>query len=149
MKMVIQNHLSCWQRQCDKRNLHWRVHQTKTCSIYPKSPSKWWYYLLARPCVSTLCKIFIRNIRVFGVPFVPKEENPPGLPQLRHIEDFWATHKDLVYEGGWEAKNDKDLIKRINDKWKCFNQEYFANLMCKVKTKLRRAAEDGPDTLIH
>ena len=51
-----------------------------------------------------------------GIPFVPKEENPPGLPQLRPIEDFWATHKDLVYEGGWEAKNDKDLIKRINDK---------------------------------
>ena len=94
-------------------------------------------------------KFSLETLESLGIPFVPKEENPPGLPQLRPIEDFWATHKDLVYEGGWEAKNDKDLIKRINDRLKCFNQEYFANLMCKVKTKLRRAAEDGPDTLIH
>lgn len=94
-------------------------------------------------------KLSLETLESLGIPFVLKEENPPGLPQLRPIEDFWATHKDLVYEGGWEAKNDKDLIKRINDKLKCFDQKYFTNLMRKVKTKLRRAAEDGPDTLIH
>ena len=92
-------------------------------------------------------KFSLESLRSLEIAIVPKE-NIPNLPQLRSI-DFCAPHKNLVYKGAWEAPNDKDLIKRINDKLKCFDQSYFVNLMTHVKTKLRKAAEKGPDALIH
>ena len=94
-------------------------------------------------------RFLLELLRSLEIAVVPKVENPPNLPQLRPIEDFWASHKDLVYQGGWEAQNDRDLIKRIKDKLKCFDQNYFLNLMMRVKTKLRKAADKGPDALIH
>ena len=34
------------------------------------------------------------------VPTVTREMNPPNLPQLRPIEDFWGFPKQQVYRGG-------------------------------------------------
>jgi hypothetical protein len=41
---------------------------------------------------------------------VPKELNPPNLPQVRPIENFWGILKRRVYLNGWTAESDKDLI---------------------------------------
>ena len=38
-----------------------------------------------------------------NVNFVPKEVNPPNVPQVRPIENFWACSAKKVNEGGWEA----------------------------------------------
>ena len=48
-------------------------------------------------------------LRPENIPFVPKEANPPNVPQLWPIEDFWAPLKVKVYEGGWEANTFRQL----------------------------------------
>ena len=35
------------------------------------------------------------------VNIVPKEINPPNVPQARPIENFWGCLAQNVYEGGW------------------------------------------------
>ena len=41
--------------------------------------------------------------------FVPKDINPPNVPQARPIENFWGCLAQKVYEGGWEAKTEQQL----------------------------------------
>ena len=45
------------------------------------------------------------------IPFVQKKDNPPNLPQVHPIENFWAQLKELVYRGGWQADSE-DQLKR-------------------------------------
>lgn len=91
----------------------------------------------------------ISLLKTLGISFVPKNENPPNCPQLRPIEDFWAEHKRRVYENGWSASSSEQLIKRINLKLKTFGPDYWSNLMSKVKTNVRLAADKGLNLLIH
>ena len=39
-----------------------------------------------------------------NVKFMPKDINPPNVPQARPIENFWGCLAQKVYEGGWEIK---------------------------------------------
>lgn len=48
-----------------------------------------------------------------NVNFVDKGINPPNVPQARPIENFWGWLVQKVYEGGWEAKTEQQLIRRI------------------------------------
>ena len=32
-----------------------------------------------------------------------RDDNPPNVPQLRPIEDFWGVMKQEGYRGGWVA----------------------------------------------
>ncbi|XP_031621012.1 uncharacterized protein LOC116339331 [Contarinia nasturtii] len=56
-----------------------------------------------------------------NIPFVPKKDNPPNIPQTRPIEDFWSVLKRKVYEKGWEAQNEQQLIGRFKRKLKDIN----------------------------
>ena len=38
-----------------------------------------------------------------GIPYAPKNENPPAAPEIRPIERFWAHLKAKVYLDSWEA----------------------------------------------
>ncbi len=78
-----------------------------------------------------------------------KDQNPPNVPQIRPIEDFWASHKKQVNAQGWEEENQDQLIKRFLLKLKNFDQTYYSNLMSGVKTKVRKASDHGIDSLIH
>ncbi|CAF1277795.1 unnamed protein product [Didymodactylos carnosus] len=40
-----------------------------------------------------------------NVPFVPRTDNPPNVPQASPIETVWALLEQKMYEGNWEAKN--------------------------------------------
>ena len=42
-----------------------------------------------------------------------KSENPPNIPQIVCIEDFWSLIKENVYKDGWEAENLDQLRNRI------------------------------------
>ena len=55
-----------------------------------------------------------------NVKFVPKDMNPPNVQQARPIENFWGCLAQKVYEGGWEAKTEQQLIRRIKSKMKEF-----------------------------
>ena len=53
-----------------------------------------------------------------NVNFVPKEINPPNVSQARPIENFWGCLAQKVYEEGWEAKREQQLIRSIKCKMK-------------------------------
>ena len=44
---------------------------------------------------------------------MPREANPPNVPQLRPVEDFWGILKGLVYKAGWEATTERQLKQRV------------------------------------
>lgn len=78
-----------------------------------------------------------------GINFVPKDNNPPNVPQLRPIEKFWAYHKRLVYAHGWRAKSTQGLINRMQKILDEVPDSYWPNLMSSVHSKVRRAAKYG------
>jgi hypothetical protein len=54
--------------------------------------------------------------------------------------DIWGILAQKVYEGGWEANTQQELISRIQSQLKKFYSNFFQSLMGGVKTKLRTKA---------
>ncbi len=75
--------------------------------------------------------------------FVPKSKNPPNVPQARPIENFWGCLCQKVYENGWEAKTQKELIARIKSKLSTFDEKFVESLMKGVKAKLKYIGQKG------
>ena len=44
--------------------------------------------------------------------------NPPNVPQARPVENFCVCLAQKVYEGGWEAKTEQQLIRHSECKMK-------------------------------
>lgn len=82
------------------------------------------------------------------IPFVPKEANPPNVPQARPIENFWGILADKVYDGGWEAKSGPQLSRRIKQKIKEIDLSIVQAMMTKVRTKLRKIEDNGPLSIL-
>lgn len=83
-----------------------------------------------------------------NIPFVPKEDNPPNVPQARPIENFWALLTRLVYDGGWEAENELQLIGRIQRKLKEVDQNVIQAMMASIRPTLRKIEQNGPLSVI-
>ncbi len=47
------------------------------------------------------------------LPFVNNTTNQLNVPQARPKENLWGILAQKVYEGGWEAKTQQELITRI------------------------------------
>ena len=77
------------------------------------------------------------------VNYVVKEDNPLNVPQARPIENFWGCLSQKVYEDGWEAETEKQLINRIKLKLKDFDLNFLQILMRGIKRKLRAIADTG------
>ena len=77
------------------------------------------------------------------IEYVAKEDNPPNVPQARPIENFWACLCQKVYEDGWQAQTQQELIERIERKLKDFDLNFLQTLMRGLKTKLRSIASNG------
>jgi hypothetical protein len=84
------------------------------------------------------------NIKV-----VPKTSNPPNVPQVRPIENFWAILKERVYKNGWTAKNIEELIRKIKLELKNMPITICQNLVSGLKTKVRKAADNGVLSVIN
>jgi len=78
-----------------------------------------------------------------NVNYVTKDINPPNVPQARPIENFWGCLSEKVYEGGWQASTEQQLINRISFKLKEFDLNFVKSLMAGVKAKLRKIGHDG------
>jgi hypothetical protein len=78
-----------------------------------------------------------------NVNYVAKSSNPPNVPQARPIENFWGCLSQKVYEGGWEASSEAQLVRRIKAKIKEFDQSFFQDLMRGTQTKLRNISDHG------
>lgn len=83
-----------------------------------------------------------------NVPFIPKSANPPNVPKARPIEDFWSILADKVYEGGWEAKNEKQLANRIKRQLKKIDFKVVQTMMFHVRRKLRKIEDGGPFSIL-
>lgn len=85
----------------------------------------------------------------FQIPYVCKQENPPNVPQLRPIEDFWANLKRRVYGNNFRPKTTKTLIKKIRIELKSMPTSIFSKAMEKVPQNCRKAARLGPNIFLH
>ena len=77
------------------------------------------------------------------VKFVSKRFNPLNVPQTCPIENFWGCLAQKVYEGGWEAKTDQHLIRRIKSKMKEFDRNFVESLLEGVKAKVKSIGDNG------
>ena len=75
--------------------------------------------------------------------FVERTSNPPNVPQARPIENLWGILAQKVYEGGWKARTQQELICRIQSQLKKIDANLLQSLMGGVKTKLRAIADSG------
>ena len=78
-----------------------------------------------------------------NVKFVPKRFNPLNVPQTCPIENFWGCLAQKVYEGGWEAKTEQQLIRRIKSKMKKFDKNFVESLLEGVKAKVKSICDNG------
>ena len=89
------------------------------------------------------CRKNQQYLALNDISIVEKEDNPPNCPQIRPIEQFWAALKQRVYRGNLEAQNKAELSARILE---CVGQieiSLYQNLMVGLKTKVRKAADNG------
>ena len=78
-----------------------------------------------------------------NVYFVDEITNPPNVPQARPTENLWGILAQKVYEEGWEAKTQQELISQIQSQLKKFDSNFLQSLMGGVKIKLRAIADRG------
>lgn len=79
-----------------------------------------------------------------NVNYVPREDNPPNVPQARPIEEFWSLLCRKVYENGWEAQNEQQLRARIFRKIREVDPNIVQRKMRQVLAKLRAIEDHGP-----
>ena len=83
-----------------------------------------------------------------GITVVPRDQNPPNAPQIRPIENFFGILKQHVYANNWWTKSRDALIRRIK---KCVS-EIDMNMVVKMfqnlKPKIKKAEENGLESLI-
>jgi transposase len=78
-----------------------------------------------------------------NIPYIQKEKNPPCVPQLRPIEDFWATLKRRVYKNNFKLKTIENFIRKIKLELKKVDIALCERLMSNVPKKVHRAANYG------
>jgi len=78
-----------------------------------------------------------------NVNFVTKHLNPPNVPQARPKEICWGCLAQKVYDRGWQAKTEDQLINRIKSKLKEFDSSYVESLMKGVKAKVKSIGQNG------
>lgn len=90
------------------------------------------------------CQNWLKEV---GIECVPKQMNPPNLPQARPIEQFWAICKQIYKK---RPKRPKSLsgFRRV---WKKISSEVAKtdgqNLMRGVRSKIRNIGRNGVYTL--
>ena len=58
-------------------------------------------------------KIILDYLEDKQVEIVPREDNPPNLPECRPIKNFWSILRGIVYEINWKAETLQQLKERI------------------------------------
>ena len=72
-----------------------------------------------------------------NVYFVEKASNSPNVHQARPIEKLWGILAQEVYEEGWQASTQQELISRIQLQIKKFDSNLLQNLMGRMKTLIK------------
>lgn len=77
------------------------------------------------------------------IEYVPKDHNPPNVPQLRPIENFWANLKRKVYSNNYRPKNLDCLIAKIRKELKSIETMGIRKAMKEVPQNVRKANKFG------
>ena len=94
---------------------------------YPDSDYIFWPDLAS----SHTAKTTVGLLQELDINFVSKEDNPPCVPQLRPIENFFGILKQQVYKNGWEAQSHDQLKGRIKY---CLAHKISENSVCELAT---------------
>ena len=78
----------------------------------------------------------LRCLESNNLPYVRRNQNPPNVPQCQAIEKIWALIEQMVYPGGWEAKNLDQLANRIKSKIKQLDQTVVTTMVQGVRRKI-------------
>ncbi|CAF1365122.1 unnamed protein product [Rotaria sordida] len=79
-----------------------------------------------------------------SIHFVPQQKNPQNCPQARPIETLWSILEQMVYAGGWQAKNINALRRRISKKINELDIKVVQTMFSDIRIQLRRIADNGP-----
>lgn len=82
-------------------------------------------------------------MRAHNIKFVPKNLNPPNVPNLRLIERFWYEVKSLVYAEGWQPTNWDDLHDRVHKVMTKVGKSFGERYMSHVAKLVRDADRKG------
>ena len=63
-------------------------------------------------------------------------------PRYALLRISWACLAQKVYEGGWEANTEQQLIRRIESKMKKFDTNFVENLLEGVKAKVKSIGDN-------
>ena len=78
-----------------------------------------------------------------NINFVDKCSTPPNIPHARPIENFLGWLVQEMYDGGWQAKSETQIIPLINLKLKKFSISDLQSLIQGITAKLRNIADNG------
>jgi hypothetical protein len=79
-----------------------------------------------------------------NVKFVPKDINPPNVPQARPIENFWGVFGTKSLRGRMGGQNGPAaIIDRIKSKMKEFDKNFVESLLEGVKAKVKSIGDNG------
>ena len=68
---------------------------------------------------------------------VPKEANPPNVPELRPIERYWALVKKELKNVKKVAQNEKDFKQKWDSSSKKVTKQVIINIMSNITTKVK------------
>ena len=74
---------------------------------------------------------------------MPKDINPANVTKAQHIEDFWGTLKQKVYEGNWSAKNIGNIKPCISKCLKEMDLKLVQKHIETVKSRLDTIRRNG------
>ena len=76
-----------------------------------------------------------------NVKFVPKEINPPNVPQSRSIENVWVYLAQRFTRKSWMLK--QQLIHHIEFKMKEFDTNFLESVLEGIKAKVEYIGDNG------
>jgi len=84
-----------------------------------------------------------------AINIVQKESNPPVVPSLRHIEDFWGLLKTTVFKKNWKANDHDQLKRRIKYCLSQIDKEAVMAMMNNVFSKVKDGEKNGINSTFH
>lgn len=82
-------------------------------------------------------KTTLEFMTVNNIAFVPKNMNPPNVPQCRPIERYWALVKNKLRMTGQTVTDEKQFLKMYNKESRKVKKDTVADLMKGISSKLR------------
>ena len=83
-----------------------------------------------------------------NITFVQKADNPPAVPELRPVENFWSILKGMVYKNNWQATSVDELKQRIKYCLKKVDVNAVQNMCGGVYRKLDFVRRNGETSLL-